>query len=54
LAVAFATVEARHVTGVTPTDKDPDSYIREVEEELADGQSTAAGKSLGIGSLNKG
>ncbi|HZS22593.1 MAG TPA: hemerythrin domain-containing protein [Pseudonocardiaceae bacterium] len=54
LAVAFATFEARHVTGVTPTDKDPDSYIREVEEELADGQSTAAGKSLGIGSLNKG
>jgi hypothetical protein len=54
LAVAFATFEANHVTGVTPKDKDPDRYIREVEEEIADGQSTAAEKSLGIGSLNKG
>jgi hypothetical protein len=54
LAVAFATFEARHVTGVTPKDKDPDRYVSEVEEEIADGQSTTAGKSLGIGSLNKG
>lgn len=29
LAVAFVTFEARHVTGVTPVDKDPDSYIAE-------------------------
>jgi Hemerythrin HHE cation binding domain len=54
LAVAFATFEANHVTGVTPKDKDPDRYIREVEQEIADGQSTTAEKSLGIGGLNKG
>lgn len=29
LAVKFVAFEARHVTGVTPVDKDPESYIRE-------------------------
>jgi hypothetical protein len=32
LAVAFAGYEARHVTGVRPVDKDPQAYVREVEE----------------------
>ncbi len=36
LAVAFAAFEATHVTGVTPVDKDPESYVREVEEEIAE------------------
>ena len=29
LAVAFATFEVRHVTGVVPVDKDPETYIAE-------------------------
>lgn len=57
LAVAFATFEAKHVTGVTARDKDPDRYIREVEEQIAESEGqnvTKDGtteKSLGIGSL---
>ena len=31
LAVAFATFEATHVTGVRPVDKDPQEYVRENE-----------------------
>jgi hypothetical protein len=36
LAVAFARYEAQHVTGVRPVDRDPEAYVREVEE--SDGQ----------------
>jgi hypothetical protein len=35
LAVAFAVFEATHFAGVTAVDKDPESYVREVEEEIA-------------------
>ena len=35
LAVAFAGYEARHVTGVQPVDKDPESYVREAEQRVA-------------------
>lgn len=35
LAVAFAGYEARHVTGVRPVDRDPQAYVREVEESGA-------------------
>jgi hypothetical protein len=65
LAVAFAAFEATHVAGVTAVDKDPESYVREVEEEIAasddQGDNSAAqpdssaaqpSESLGIGSLN--
>jgi hypothetical protein len=34
LAVAFAAFEARHVTGVTPVDKDPEEYVRRIENEI--------------------
>ncbi len=33
LAVAFITFEARHFAGVEPVDKDPASYVRDVEED---------------------
>ncbi|MGH3794068.1 MAG: hemerythrin domain-containing protein [Pseudonocardiaceae bacterium] len=56
LAVAFAAFEATHFAGVTAVDKDPEGYVREVEEEIAssDGRSVRGGKSdgsMGIGSL---
>ena len=35
LAVAFAVFEATHFAGVPAVDKDPESYVREVEEEIA-------------------
>ena len=34
LAVAFAAYEARNFAGVPAVDKDPEAYVREVEEEL--------------------
>ena len=34
LAVAFATFEATHFAGVPAVDKDPELYVREVEEEI--------------------
>ncbi len=34
IAVAFAAFEATHFAGVTPVDKDPESYVREVEKEV--------------------
>ena len=34
LAVAFAAYEARNYAGVPAVDKDPEAYVREVEEEL--------------------
>ena len=41
LAVAFAAFEARHVAGVPPVDKDPETYVREAEQGLAGGGVTA-------------
>ncbi|MGH3822917.1 MAG: hemerythrin domain-containing protein [Pseudonocardiaceae bacterium] len=32
VAVAFAAFEATHFAGVTPVDKDPESYVREVKK----------------------
>ncbi|MDQ4103555.1 MAG: hemerythrin domain-containing protein [Actinomycetota bacterium] len=64
LAVAFAAFEATHIAGVTPVDKDPEGYVREVKEEIAvsnvaasndqgdDGAAKSDG-SLVIGSLNR-
>jgi hypothetical protein len=34
LAVAFAAYEARNYAGVPAVDKDPEAYVRGVEEEL--------------------
>jgi hypothetical protein len=60
LAVAFAGYEARHVTGVQPVDRDPQAYVREVEEsdtadeaepDAPDARQAAPSGSLGIGSL---
>ena len=49
LAVDFAAFEARNVTGVQPVDKDPASYVSQVERGLtADGDG-----SLGIGGLRR-
>ena len=49
LAVAFAAFEARNFAGVPAVDKDPATYVREVEE---DGQAPRGG-SLSIGSLKR-
>ncbi|MDQ2789200.1 MAG: hypothetical protein M3Y73_05665 [Actinomycetota bacterium] len=60
LAVAFAAFEATHFAGVTAVDKDPESYVREVEEEIAasndrgDDRADKAEGSLGIGGLKGG
>jgi hypothetical protein len=48
LAVAFAAFEARHVTGIQPVDKDPQQYVRQIEQ--ADQADLAPG-SLRIGDL---
>jgi hypothetical protein len=50
LAVAFAAYEARNYAGVQAVDKDPATYVREVEESLP---AQHAG-SLSIGSLKRG
>ncbi|HWR46019.1 MAG TPA: hemerythrin domain-containing protein [Pseudonocardiaceae bacterium] len=59
LAVSFAAFEATHFAGVTAVDKDPESYVREVEGEIAashdrsnDSAATSDG-SLGIGGLKR-
>jgi Hemerythrin HHE cation binding domain len=49
LAVSFAAFEARNYAGVKPVDKDPATYVREVEEG---GSATDQG-SLSIGSLRQ-
>jgi len=65
LAVAFAAYEARNYAGVPVVDKDPEAYVREVEEDLPSPQSGSPGTgspgtgspgtgSLGIGSLKRG
>jgi hypothetical protein len=57
LAVAFAAFEARHFAGVPVVDKDPESYVREAERDIAaHGEPGGPGKpdgSLGIGGLGK-
>jgi hemerythrin superfamily protein len=55
LAVAFAAFEATHFAGVTPEDKDPDSYVREIQQDAAasgDGAGTSD-RSMNIGSTNR-
>jgi hypothetical protein len=70
LAVAFAAYEARNYAGVPAVDKDPETYVREVEEELPPAQSGSPSTgspstgspstgspstgSLSIGSLKRG
>jgi hypothetical protein len=65
LAVAFAAYEARNYAGVPAVDKDPEAYVREVEEDLPSAESGPAGAgsastgsastgSLSIGSLKRG
>jgi hypothetical protein len=49
LGVAFAAYEARHVTGVQPVDKDPATYVRQVEE----GTFPVSDGSLRIGDLRR-
>jgi len=52
LAVAFAAFEARHFAGVPPMDKDPESYVREAEQDIAAvGGTGKPDGSLGIGGL---
>jgi hypothetical protein len=57
LAVAFISFEATHFAGVEPVDKDPASYVREVEEGIASSPDRGyesvdrPDTSLGIGSL---
>jgi Hemerythrin HHE cation binding domain len=54
LAVAFASFEARHFAGVPPVDKDPESYVREAEQDIAaPGGTGKPDGSLGIGGLGK-
>ena len=48
LAVAFAAYEARNFAGVTPVDKDPETYVRQTE---AAERALHAPGSLGIGGL---
>jgi hypothetical protein len=50
LAVAFASFEARNVTGVQPVDKEPAAYVRQAEE----GTAQRGDGSLGIGGLKRG
>jgi hypothetical protein len=65
LAVAFAAYEARNYAGVPAVDKDPEAYVRGVEEELPSPQSGSPSTgspstgspstgSLSIGSLKRG
>jgi hemerythrin-like domain-containing protein len=53
LAVAFAAFEARHFAGVPPVDKDPQVYVREVEQKIAPASRAKPDGSLGIGSLRE-
>jgi len=54
LAVAFTAFEARHFAGVTPVDKNPETYVREAERQIESPSSTdAPDGSLRIGSLRR-
>lgn len=48
LAVGFAAFEARHVTGIRTVDKDPQEYVREIEQAEQAGHAPG---SLRIGGL---
>jgi hypothetical protein len=48
LAVAFAAFEARNFAGVRPVDKDPETYVRQIEQSV---MARSAPGSLGIGDL---
>jgi hypothetical protein len=55
LAVAFAAYEARNYAGVPAVDKDPEAYVREVEEDLPSAQSGSASTgSASTGSASTG
>jgi hypothetical protein len=54
LAVAFAAYEARNYAGVPAVDKDPEAYVREVEEDLPTQPGSPSTGSLSIGSLKRG
>jgi len=52
LAVAFTAFEARHYAGVPVVDKDPQTYVRDAEREIASpGSADSPDGSLRIGSL---
>jgi hypothetical protein len=54
LAVAFAAYEARHATGVTPVDKDPEGYVQAVEKTVPPPEPPPGPDgSLSIGSLKR-
>lgn len=58
LAVAFAAFEARHMSGVTAVDRDPETYIAEQERSVGQPDrrhpsAPDASGSLGIGSLKE-
>jgi Hemerythrin HHE cation binding domain len=48
LAVAFADFEARNFAGVRPVDRDPEAYVRQIEQAAGAGSRPG---SLGIGDL---
>jgi Hemerythrin HHE cation binding domain len=55
LAVAFIRYETQHYRGVPPVDKDPEGYLRAVEEQVdAAGGEPAAGSQASDGSLSIG
>ena len=53
LAVAFVAFEARHFAGVPVVDKDPEVYVREAEQKIAQTSNALPDGSLGIGSLRE-
>jgi hypothetical protein len=53
LAVAFAAFEARHFAGVPVVDKNPEVYVREAEQKIAQTSNARPDGSLGIGSLRE-
>jgi hypothetical protein len=53
LAVAFVAFEARYFAGVPVVDKDPEAYVREVEEQITPAGKATPDGSLGIGSLRE-
>ena len=53
LAVAFVAFEARHFAGVPVVDKDPEVYLREAEQKIAQTSNALPDGSLGIGSLRE-
>jgi hypothetical protein len=54
LAVAFAAYEARNYAGVPAVDKDPEAYVRGVEEELLPQSASSSAGSTGTGSTGTG